>query len=527
MHSSVIIVGGGLAGLFCALRLAPLPVTILSTAPIGEGASSVWAQGGIAAALAEGDTPEKHVADTLIAGAGISDEAMVSIMAKEACARINDLLAYGVPFDRDLAGKLVQSREAAHSESRIVRVKGDTAGKAIMQALHFAANSCPSIQVISGVTAQSLVTEEGRVMGVIVDDERGERWRYDAAAIILATGGIGQLYAVTTNPFQSCGLGLAIAARAGAIISDAEFVQFHPTAINIGKDPAPLATEALRGDGAVLVNGEGERFMLPIHRDAELAPRDVVARAVFAEVVSGRGAFLDAREKIGTKFPEKFPTVHATCLHAGIDPVKDLIPVTPAQHYHMGGVSTNVFGRTSLPGLWAAGEVACTGVHGANRLASNSLLEAVVSVRDRNVRVRAGRAAEATSGSSLYRWVSNANLAASPAKTVPSMYCANFVALPLFARKVLARLAAIITAPLMKKPTKLSTVAKIMICAATDPACGETNCGKRASTKIAIFGFKRLVSRPCRNMIIAEWFVRRACVLSSVFVLDVKAFQAR
>jgi L-aspartate oxidase len=378
MHNPILIIGGGLAGLFCALKLAPQPVTILSTAPIGEGASSVWAQGGIAAALADGDTPGKHTADTLIAGAGISDEAMVAGMAHEAPARIHDLLAYGVPFDRDLASRLVQSREAAHSERRIVRVKGDTAGKAIIQALHVAAKAAPSIQVISGVTAQELVLENGRVTGVIVDDAVGTRWRYEASAIVLATGGIGQLYAVTTNPLESCGLGLAIAARAGALIADAEFVQFHPTAIDIGKDPAPLATEALRGDGAILVNGSGSRFMLPIHKDAELAPRDIVARAVFAEVAAGRGAFLDAREKIGVEFPAKYPTVYASCVAAGIDPVKDLIPVIPAEHYHMGGIASDARGRTSLAGLWAAGEVACTGVHGANRLASNSLLEAVV-----------------------------------------------------------------------------------------------------------------------------------------------------
>jgi L-aspartate oxidase len=370
MHAPILIIGGGLAGLFCALKLAPHPVTILSTAPIGTGASSVWAQGGIAAALSDGDTAEKHTADTLIAGAGLCEETMVRGMAEEARARIYDLLDYGVPFDRDLAGTLVQSREAAHSERRIVRVKGDTAGKAIMEALHIAAINAPSINVISHVTAQQLIMRNGRVVGVMVQDSAGKLLQYDANAIVLATGGVGQLYRVTTNPVESAGIGMAIAARAGAMIADAEFVQFHPTAIDVGKDPAPLATEALRGEGATLLNRAGERFML--------APRDIVARAVFAEVVSGRGAFLDTRVAVGAAFPAKFPTVYASCMVAGIDPVKDLIPVVPAEHYHMGGIWTDARGRSTLPGLWAAGEVASTGVHGANRLASNSLLEAVV-----------------------------------------------------------------------------------------------------------------------------------------------------
>jgi L-aspartate oxidase len=196
--------------------------------------------------------------------------------------------------------------------------------------------------------------------------------------VVLATGGIGHLYTISTNPPQANGAGVALAAEAGAVIADAEFVQFHPTALDIGRDPAPLATEALRGDGAILVNRDGVRFMQAIHPDAELAPRDIVARGVFAEVQSGRGAFLDCREAIGAAFPEKFPTVYGYCRDAGLDPVTQLIPVAPAEHYHMGGVWTDARGRSSLPGLWAAGEVASTGVHGANRLASNSLLEAIV-----------------------------------------------------------------------------------------------------------------------------------------------------
>ncbi len=378
MASPILIIGGGLAGLFCALKLAPRPVTILSTAPIGTGASSVWAQGGIAAALSDGDTPEKHTSDTLMAGAGICDEATVLAMAREARARIQDLLSYGVPFDRDLEGKLIQSREAAHSERRIVRVKGDMAGKAIMAALSVAVSRSPSIEVISGLTAQELVCKNGWVTGVNMENADGAIALYPASAVVLATGGIGQLYSVTTNPRESRGGGLAIAARAGAVVADAEFVQFHPTAIDVNRDPVPLATEALRGEGATLINNAGIRFMLPIHPDAELAPRDIVARAVFTEIEGQRGAYLDCRTAIGAAFKDKFPTVYTSCMSAGIDPGHNLIPIIPAEHYHMGGIATDAKGRSSLTGLWAAGEVASTGVHGANRLASNSLLEAVV-----------------------------------------------------------------------------------------------------------------------------------------------------
>ncbi|THD71204.1 MAG: L-aspartate oxidase [Bradyrhizobium sp.] len=377
----VVIVGGGLAGLFCALKLAPRPVTVISAAPLGQGASTAWAQGGMAAAVAEGDSAEAHAADTVAVGAGLVDETIALGLAREAGARIHDLLHYGVPFDRDLEGKLAVSREAAHSARRIVHVRGDMAGKAIISALIEAVRSTPSIRVMEGYVAEALLTEDGAVTGLQlrkVGDATATPLTIASRAAVLATGGIGHLYAVTTNPIEASGLGLAIAARAGAVIADPEFVQFHPTAIMVDRDPAPLATEALRGEGATLINDRGERFMLALHPLAELAPRDIVARGVFAEIAAGRGAFLDAREALGTHFADKFPTVYASCIAAGIDPATQPIPIAPAAHYHMGGIAVDARGRTSLKGLWAGGEVSCTGAHGANRLASNSLLEAVV-----------------------------------------------------------------------------------------------------------------------------------------------------
>lgn len=378
----VVIIGAGLAGLYTALKLAPLPVTVIAAAPMGEGASSVWAQGGIAAAVGEGDSTDKHAADTIAAGAGIVDEEIAHLVADQGPGAIRDLLTYGVPFDRDLEGHYVLSKEAAHSEKRVVRVTGDRAGWAIMHALIAAARATPSIRVLEGYEAHDLITEDGRVKGVRLIRPatlgNGAYQFVPASAVILALGGVGALYAVTTNPAYARGEAIAMAARAGAVIADPEFVQFHPTAIDAGIDPAPLATEALRGEGATLVNRQGERFMLAIDPRGELAPRDVVARGVHAEITAGRGAFLDCRQAIGARFDTAYPTVAAHCRAAGIDPVHDLIPVAPAEHYHMGGIATDARGRTSVPGLWAVGEVAGTGLHGANRLASNSLLEAVV-----------------------------------------------------------------------------------------------------------------------------------------------------
>jgi L-aspartate oxidase len=386
-HDGVVVVGAGLAGLSAAMAAAPAKVLLLTEAPLNHGCSSAWAQGGVAAALAGDDAPELHAADTIAAGAGLVVPDAARLLAEEGPEAVRRLAELGAPFDRTADGAFAQSLEAAHSRARVARVKGDQAGRAIMEAVTIAALAAPHIQVRTGAKLAGLLQDAaGRIRGVLARLD-GQPVEIAARAVILATGGVGGLYAVTTTPAELQGDGLGLAALAGAEIADAEFVQFHPTAIDIGRDPAPLATEALRGEGAVLVNRDGERFMDRYHPAAELAPRDVVARAIHAEREAGRGAFLDAREAVGAHFPDEFPAVFAACLGGGVDPRKQPIPVAPACHYHMGGIATDMNGRTTLPGLYAAGECASTGVHGANRLASNSLLEAAV------FGARAGRAA--------------------------------------------------------------------------------------------------------------------------------------
>ncbi|HZZ89169.1 MAG TPA: L-aspartate oxidase [Caulobacteraceae bacterium] len=384
----VLIIGAGLAGLSAALAAAPRKGLVLSAAPLGAGCSSAWAQGGMAAALSDGDAPELHAADTIAAGAGICDPEAVAILTREGPAAVRRLADLGAPFDRTAEGGFVQGLEAAHGRARVARVGGDGAGQAIMQAVIAAARAAPSIEVRQNVRARRLLTDRaGRVRGALVEAADGALTEIVAPATVLATGGLGGLYAVTTTPREVRGEGLALAALAGAAIADAEFVQFHPTAMDLGRDPAPLATEALRGEGAKLVGKDGAPFMARYHPAAELAPRDVVARAIASELRAGRGAFLDARTAVGDAFPHEFPAVFAAAMAAGLDPRRDPIPVAPAVHYHMGGVETDSDGATTLPGLFAAGECASTGAHGANRLASNSLLEAAV------FGVRAGRAA--------------------------------------------------------------------------------------------------------------------------------------
>ncbi len=380
MQSDILIIGAGVAGLYTALKLSPRPVTVITARPLGEGGATPWAQGGLAAAIGPNDSPNLHFADTMEAGAGLVDPEAARILANGGPNAVEDLIRIGVKFDRDEAGALKVGREAAHCRDRIVHATGDQAGAAIMAALIRAARAAEHITILERIVVEDLLVNDNGVVGgaLVYDVAAGEREAYEAGETVLATGGLGGLYAVTTNPRPAQGHGLAFAARAGAIIRDPEFVQFHPTALNIGVDPAPLATEALRGDGAHLVNADGAPFMERYHQNGDLAPRDIVARAVEAELKAGRGAFLDARAAIGAKFPEAFPTVFASCQASGIDPRTELMPVAPAAHYHMGGVETDLDGKSTVDGLWAVGEVASTGVHGANRLASNSLLEAIV-----------------------------------------------------------------------------------------------------------------------------------------------------
>lgn len=395
-QDDVLIVGAGLAGLFLALQIAPRPCTVISPAPLGQAASSAWAQGGLAAALHPNDSPQQHAADTIAAGAGLVDPIIARLIAEEGPARVRDLIALGVPFDRTPDGALALSLEAAHSHPRVARVAGDLAGKAIMDALVAAVAAAQHIQVIEGVRAAGLLQDASlRVAGVILRASDGTLSTRTARETVLCTGGSGGLFQVTTNPPEARGDAVAMAWEAGALVADLEFVQFHPTAIDVGRDPAPLATEALRGEGATLHNRDGTAFMAAYHPLAELAPRDEVARAVHTERMSGRGAFLDCRTAVGDHFPEHFPTVFAACASSGIDPRTDMIPISTAAHYHMGGIVPDFWGRSTLDGLSVCGECTSTGVHGANRLASNSLLEAVVFSHRIAERLREANLAEA------------------------------------------------------------------------------------------------------------------------------------
>lgn len=378
----VLVIGSGLAGLEAALTAheSGHDVTVLTKGVLTDSATA-WAQGGIAAAVGADDTPALHAADTMRASAGLAEPRAVDVLVSEGPERVRELAHRGVRFDLDSSGELARGREAAHSLARVVHAGGDATGREIERAL-VAELQASSIDWHERSALLDLIIEDGRAVGALTLNDAGERREWHADAIILATGGAGQVYQFTTNPMIATGDGLAAAIRAGAQVEDLEFVQFHPTALAV--EHLELISEAVRGDGAVLRNAAGERFMLTVHADAELAPRDVVARAVAREMEhDGRPVWLDATAirpaaENAEYLAKRFPSIDAACHANGFEWSREWIPVTPAAHYVMGGIATDLDGHTSIPGLWAVGEVARTGVHGANRLASNSLLEAAV-----------------------------------------------------------------------------------------------------------------------------------------------------
>ncbi len=376
----IVVVGSGVAGLTTALAAAPAPVRLLCRAHDGSGSATALAQGGIAATMDPSDSAAAHACDTLRAGAHYNDSAMVQWLAREAPTAIGWLQAQGVVFDHDPDGRLQLGREGGHSAARIVHAGGDASGAALIHVLRAKAQAAPHIQWRGGVDVDGLLLRDDRVVGVRARDERGRCVQIEAAAVVLATGGIGALFARTSNPAGADGAGLALGLAAGAQPRDLEFVQFHPTALDVAGHRLPLITEALRGAGACLRDDAGRLLMEGVHPLGDLAPRDVVARRVWQSQRDGGHVWLDATSVDGD-WTLRFPTVLAACLAQGIDPRRMPIPVTPAAHFHMGGLATDAEARTSVPGLYAVGEVACNGLHGANRLASNSLLEGVLCGR--------------------------------------------------------------------------------------------------------------------------------------------------
>ena len=412
--ADVIVVGSGIAGLTAALRLRRRVdrVLLLTKTVLDEG-STRWAQGGIAAALDPADSPEEHLQDTLVAGVGVCDVDAVRALVTEGPARVRELVGLGASFDLDADGEIALTREGGHHRDRIAHAGGDATGAEISRALIAALEAVqhdPGIEVIEhALVVDLLQADDGRVCGVTLhvlgEGQRDGVGAAMARAVVLATGGIGQVYSSTTNPSVATGDGVAAALRAGAEIRDLEFVQFHPTVLWLGAGSTgqqPLISEAVRGEGAFLVDAGGVRFMQGVHELADLAPRDVVARAIVDRMrATGTDhVFLDARHLGADFLARRFPSIVQRCRELGFDPATTLLPIAPAQHYASGGVATDLRGRSSLPGLYACGEVACSGVHGANRLASNSLLEGLVFAHriadDVSARLAAGELPQAT-----------------------------------------------------------------------------------------------------------------------------------
>lgn len=376
-ETDFLVIGSGVAGLYTAIRAAAHGTVALVTKGGLLDSNTWYAQGGIAAALGREDSPQEHLRDTLHAGAGLCVEDAVAVLVADGPHRIGDLISLGAQFDRDASGELLLGREAAHSRRRIVHARGDATGAEVAESLARYAAQTPNLQIMENHLAVDLLLVGNSCAGALLLAPDGRLIQCLARGTVLATGGCGQVFRYTTNPTVATGDGLAIAARAGATLLDMEFVQFHPTALAFTENPMPLVSEAVRGEGAKLITDQGDRFMPQVHPWAELAPRDVVARAIFDMMQQGHKVYLDATG-IRTRFSERFPTIYRLCMERGVDPQHSPIPVAPAAHFMMGGVETNTDGATSVARLYACGEVACTGVHGANRLASNSLLEGMV-----------------------------------------------------------------------------------------------------------------------------------------------------
>lgn len=376
LQPDVIVVGSGLAGMLVSLQLAPRKVLLMTRSTLGMQTSSRLAQGGIAAAWSADDDVQSHIDDTLAAGGELCDKQAVRDILSHSAQAIETLRTYGVHFDSDNKGEPYLGLEAAHSHRRIFHVDGDATGRAIVDVLSQKVRQTPSITVLEHAIVDRLLVKDIKVCGVNFS-KHDQSHNIAAHDVVLATGGIGGLYGDSTNPSENYGQGLALAAAVGARFADLEFIQFHPTALDTASRPRTLISEAVRGEGAFLINSQSERFLSQTIGE-DLAPRDIVARKIAQEIENGKHVFLDARQLKDKAFAERFPSIDKACRQAGIDPQRQPIPVCPAQHYHMGGIATDTFGRTSIAGLWAIGETSSTGLHGANRLASNSLLEACI-----------------------------------------------------------------------------------------------------------------------------------------------------